>query len=98
MFIVDNKWNKEIIAKQTIISSGEKASIIKEYNIDASKKTEFLHLSLKPEDLTSSSKFQFVERETGLLITLPNGEDHIYVNHQPYRQDFTVIIENASKY
>ena len=97
-FTIDNEWNKEVIVRQTIISSGDEPSITKEYNIDASKTTEFLHLSLKPEELAASSKFQFIERETGLLITLPSGEDHIYVNHHPYRQDYSVTIENASKF
>ena len=106
-FVVDNKWNKDLIVKQTIIRGSpapsttpvgdNQATITKEYSVPASKLSGFHYLSVSTADLDSTSRFQFEESESRLLVVLPNGDDHIHVEHRQYQQNFHVTILNASK-
>jgi len=93
-FTINNRWNKDLLLKQTIRNSDDDQPITRDYSVDRSKKTGFFY---KAPSEGGSSSFQFIERETGLLVVFPNGDDEINVMHQPYRQDIHVTIDNASK-
>ena len=99
--MVDNKWNRDLVVKQTIISTDDnknQARTTKEYSVPASKVTGFHYLTVAAVGRNgSSSRFQIEESVSRLLVILPNGDDHIHVTHLETPQDYKITIYNASK-